>query len=499
MEILLLIVVVWATKGAWDHAKGARTASRDQRIAEVAKTYPKGALPKSRRKAAARQYAAGWWAREVRHGFPVTKTGWHAAWLAHQTTADHHKARREEARTTALETRASVLKGMPDHKKRQAEAQAELDKIRGELAVQQAKGSPATGRKAVREAADEVARKRAEKEQPSAGKCPACGAPDGYEHLEGCDPAAPPLPAESVRRTDPVVIDTPARLHNAEDSAHLLPGEPRCEGCGGTGRNGDGTDACPVCRGWGAAHVGPEFMGAAPAGTVCNACGRKGTPEDPVLIAPGGTRTHRSHAVQLHEAYADALKRHYPDDGEIDDAVTDADSAPIPFDPPTAQGAPPPDRPEPWWRGMTEEEYEAEFQRRKAAMSSPKPQNAGGTATPAISGNGAPMSGDANYTGVKDAATGQAAHAEHSAAEITRQRQEAEALAEHMQAVDVDAATLSAQMDHADQLRKAEQALLGVPESAQTVSTGLAQRHGGLHEAHQNAPVRAADRTFYED
>ena len=165
MELILLLAIGFALHGAWDHVKGSRGASRDQRMKEVAKTFPKGALPKSRQRSAARRHAAGWWGREAAHGFPVARTGWHAAWLAHQTAADHHQARREEARTTALETRASVLKGMPEHKQRQAEAQKELDAIEEELAAQQAKGSPATGKRAVREAADEVSRKRKERKR----------------------------------------------------------------------------------------------------------------------------------------------------------------------------------------------------------------------------------------------------------------------------------------------------------------------------------------------
>jgi hypothetical protein len=481
MEFLLLLAIGFLIRGAMEHSKGERAASRDQRVKEVAKTFPKGALPKSKQKSAARHAAAGWWAREVGHGFPVHRTGWHAAWLAHQTVADHHKARREEARTTALETRASVLKGMPERKQRQAEAQKELDAINAELAAQQAKGSPATGRKAVQKAADEVAARRKKKPLVT-DVCPSCGAPDGYEHLTTCTRSTPPLPADGVRAPSttpgwtppppeaaekaermlalrrsgyhgpidldgnpvppsdpgPVVIDTPVRLHNAEDSDHLLPGEPPCGGCGGTGRNGDGTSNCPVCRGWGAAHVDPEFMDAAPAGTVCNACGRKGSAEDPVLIAPGGTRTHRSHAAELHEAYADALKRHYPDDSE-------------PISP---------------------------------------------TASPTT--QGAPVTADTNYTTVLTNAKAFAAHADEDATTAAQRRQTAEQHLEEMQAAEVDPATLSSQMDLVDKLRAAEEAAKATGEHATAVADGLQQRHGGLKAAHDDAPVRAAQRDFYE-
>jgi hypothetical protein len=574
MEILLLIVVVWATKGAWDHAKGTRTASRDQRMKEVAGTYPKGVLPKSRRKAAARQHAAGWWAREVRHGFPVTKTGWHAAWLAHQTTADHHKARREEARTTALETRASVLKGIPEHKKRQAEAQAELDAIREELAAQEAKGSPATGRKAAREAADEVARKRAAK--AAGGTCPSCGAPDGYEHLQGCDPSVPPLPADSVRpgrkptpsdtdgtcihcgatdgsecapqcpyrnqdwrtvarntkehrrrcRVAPEVIDTPVRVRNTEDSDWLKPGEPRCEGCGGTGRNDAGNDACPVCRGWGGAPADPDGPQAAP-GTICRACGRPGTREDPVVQALGG-EIHRSHALARQESYGVTLaqlrRMRRADDerhAEIDDAVIGADhgfegehdthpESELPGGPmlqrdangyhpsPTTEGAPMaasegPDRVTRHPGGGFDAWNGGEF----AGHGSTRAEARGATASPIT--QGAPVTADTNYTTVLTNAKGFAAQADEDAVTARSRRMLAEHHAEEMQAAEVDAATLSSQMDLVEKLRASEEAQQAIGEHATQVSDGLQQRHGGLKQAHDDAPVRAAQRGFYEE
>jgi hypothetical protein len=238
MEFLLLLAIGFLIRGAMEHSKGDRGRSRDQRVKEVAKSFPKGALPKSKQRSAARHAAAGWWAREVRHGFPVHRTGWHAAWLAHQTVADHHKARREEARTTALETRASVLKGMPEHKQRQAEAQAELDKIEDELAAQQAKGSPATGKRAVQSAADEVAARRKQREQEGVRApvvaCPVCQAPPGYAHLPACTSQLGDVrdangklvesalgPDDPRLTAAPEVIDTPVRVTTAT-----------CDACG---------------------------------------------------------------------------------------------------------------------------------------------------------------------------------------------------------------------------------------------------------------------------
>jgi hypothetical protein len=91
------------------------------------------------------------------------------------------------------------------------------------------------------------------------------------------------------------------------DSDWLRPGEKRCEGCDGSGRNKAGTAQCPACRGWGSAPPDPDAPEAAP-GTVCTACGRPASPDDPVL-ADGGGPVHRSHAVDQQASYTAALDR----------------------------------------------------------------------------------------------------------------------------------------------------------------------------------------------
>lgn len=89
------------------------------------------------------------------------------------------------------------------------------------------------------------------------------------------------------------------------DSAWLRPGEKRCRGCRGTGSGKDGTGTCPACRGWGSAPPDPDGPEAAP-GTVCTACGRAASPDDPVL-ADGGGPVHRSHAREQQASYDAAL------------------------------------------------------------------------------------------------------------------------------------------------------------------------------------------------
>lgn len=175
MEFIVLFIVAFAAKSAFDHVRSSMKDSAAARVREVTKAS-KGKLPKHQAKSAARRDRVGWLGREITHGFPVTRTGWHAGWLGHKTAALQHLARREEAKTTHAEAQASVVRELPDHKKRQADARAITDAI-----LTQVKGSPGKAkgsRKAVRQAADEVAIKRAERQQ--AGAWP------------------PPLPADAV-------------------------------------------------------------------------------------------------------------------------------------------------------------------------------------------------------------------------------------------------------------------------------------------------------------
>jgi hypothetical protein len=106
---------------------------------------------------------------------------------------------------------------------------------------------------------------------------------------------------------------------------------------------------------------------------------------------------------------------------------------------------------------------------------------------------------DTTYTTVDVAAKEQATQAEYAAADVAAQRKAAEQILDDMQALDIDPATLSSQADHVARLKLAEDALTSVTESGAAVSDGLQRRHGGLKEAHDDAPVRAAEREFYEE
>jgi len=254
--ILFLIGVGVTVKSGWDHARQSRQQSGRQRVQAATRAAGR-TLPKGRQQMIRRQSDIGWWASEALHGFPVMRTGQQAGWLSHKAAADHQKALREEARTTHLETRASVLSTIPEHRRRQRDALQQIHDVLGD----------GKGKEAVREAADAVVLPFPERPAPEPE--PASAAEPG-----------PHAPREDAR---------------PGDSSWLQPGERRCETCGGTGANADRTSNCPDCRGWGSGPADPDAP-EAPPGTICTACGNPAREGDPVL-QDGPHPTHRSHAL----------------------------------------------------------------------------------------------------------------------------------------------------------------------------------------------------------
>ena len=104
---------------------------------------------------------------------------------------------------------------------------------------------------------------------------------------------------------------------------------------------------------------------------------------------------------------------------------------------------------------------------------------------------------DVTYDGVLASMTAEKASAEGRAAEQQQAGRQASAASEHMQSLDVDPATLSAMADHLDAHDAAVKAQQRVQETAEAVEAALKRGHAGLAQAHQDAPVQAADRQFY--
>lgn len=110
---------------------------------------------------------------------------------------------------------------------------------------------------------------------------------------------------------------------------------------------------------------------------------------------------------------------------------------------------------------------------------------------------GEPMASDTTYTSVQRAAAALAAHAETDVATIGNRIVAATAMADQMQAHDVDSGSLSEVLDLIDRMKAAQEALRAVGEQTAMFSGNLGRRHKNLDDAHAEAPVPAAQRDFY--
>lgn len=360
--VLFVAGVLYASKKAVEHVG-----------AEFRKSRPGRGGPR---------HAMAWFTGEAVRGFPVTRAGFQSGWLAHQTAMAQYHARREEARTSHLEARASILSELREHRRRQAEAQARID------AAQAPQDKPG----------DELASKRATRR------------PDGQPETEAdrrfFDERESGYTGPLTRDGRRPNMNAPQERRDAETLAAL----------------------------------------------------RGRTPPSP---------EGRQHMAR------DDLAKMIPDDFGQD--------IPLPG-------------------YVSPEVHDPKDQVIHDGMRSGY-QSRSGLAS-GTNGN-APRAGgsmsDTNYTTVVTAARAQADQADAAAADVRAQRANAEQVLEAMQAAGLDAGSLSDQADHVARLRAAEQALDAVTESGAQVSSGLGQRHGGIKQAHDDAPVEAAESGFYKE
>lgn len=572
---LILAVIIWGIRGAFDHARADRERTREQELrAATAKAGKAGGqITPSARNKLRRQHRAGWWASEVRHGFPVHRTGIHTGWLAHQAAAMHTRAQREAARTTHLDAAASFASAVRDHRARQAVIRAEIEKAIAESAVEQ-DGT----RRAVKEAAGAVIlpfperREAATPAAPEPGPYAASYDPAAMDKARGekhgtPGPHAPPAtvcrvctrPGSAADPLVPAGVGFSHRSHVERGNAivrafahadpasslsdHLRPGDPPCEACDGRGTNPDRTDACAVCRGWGSADPDPATLAPAPEGAVCAACGRPGTPGDPVLTDPAGKAIHRSHLAEAHEFQQRLLNGCTecgeplylrPDDGwahedcarvsnaEHDAAEVTDDRDPdvveaelrkqgrCPYRPGTDQrstycgrditdtGG---DEPDEWClehactvQGDDEGAAQERNERVKELLHRDREDlTAHSTATEGEP----PMSGDTTFSGIKASSAAAIGLADQDQSEIGARKSVAYVRADEMLALDVDPAVIDAQMSYADALAQAEKHLAAAGEQAASVGSLLERYHGGMEEATVSAPGKIADREFH--
>jgi hypothetical protein len=452
---LILLALGFMLRSAVDHARTDYKRTRDKELATATVKAGKPLTPSVKAKLR-RQHRTGWWASEIGHGMPVTRTGLHTGWLAHKATAMHTKAQREAARTTHLDAAASFASAVRDHRNRQEAARADIEAALATSPVVQ-DGTA----KAVREAAEDAVVLQFPKRppydpapmdkawsenwrigdrRPPVPVCSVCSGP-------GSD-ADPLVPAgtgffshrshvekgEAILRGFRDLRAEPGPHAKPDLSSWLRPGDPKCEACGGRGTNPDRTDACAVCRGWGRADPDPATMTPAPEGAACAACGNAGTPDNPVLTDPAGQAIHRSHLTDAHERYQSVLNL-----------------------------------------------------QANAARTTPSPATEGEPS----------MSGDTTFGGVRQASTAAIGAADQDTATISARKNAAFHLADEMVALDVDPAVVSEQMAYAEALNDAEAALIRAQDHAAATGTQLERIHGGMEEATVSAPGKIAAREFH--
>ena len=105
---------------------------------------------------------------------------------------------------------------------------------------------------------------------------------------------------------------------------------------------------------------------------------------------------------------------------------------------------------------------------------------------------------DTTYTSVIQAARAALAQSDQDTASIRGRKEAAYQAADDMNAAHVDPAAISAQMEYADALAKAEEALAAAGEHAAATAQTVERYHGGMQEAVDNAPGQVAERQFHE-
>ena len=78
LGVLFIYGCVLAARHGVRHLRDDYSQSKGKALKQAG---PKAATG-SRKRAAVRQHRAAWWTREIRHGFPVTRTGLHTGSMA---------------------------------------------------------------------------------------------------------------------------------------------------------------------------------------------------------------------------------------------------------------------------------------------------------------------------------------------------------------------------------------------------------------------------------
>ena len=111
---------------------------------------------------------------------------------------------------------------------------------------------------------------------------------------------------------------------------------------------------------------------------------------------------------------------------------------------------------------------------------------------------GTSSSGDTTYTSVLADAKAAHAQSDEDTSAIKQRMDAAYAAADEMTAANVDPAVIDAKLSYADSLKQALDALTQAGEHAGNTAKLAEKYHGGMQEAHDNAPGQVAERSFHE-
>ncbi len=124
MEILALLIIIYACRQAVTDTRKASRKSRDAYMKSADARFP--GMPKGKRAAHAARHDLGFGLGQARHGFPQARNGFVTGW--HQSRQAHVQAMAEaqKAKTEHLETRAGLIPRVREYQARQQKALAQI-------------------------------------------------------------------------------------------------------------------------------------------------------------------------------------------------------------------------------------------------------------------------------------------------------------------------------------------------------------------------------------
>jgi len=463
VQLIVLIIFIYAAKSAWEDARKAWRTSKTAYMKSADARFP--GAPKSRRAAWAIRHDAGYWASQLANGLPSARHGFAAGWHQGRDAQTAARTAREEARTRRLENQADHAERLSGFRERQQDALRRWREAMNADRERETEGA-VTG-------------------EGSAGSGE--GSPDFPRLMHVRSRSGQPLNMFTGDPFDTITVYDADDLRRRQEAAA---GNPDIE-----------ITTEPL----------PEPEDGAVSRTDCCLCGL------PLAAGDGNDGYTHARCDDVHER--DNAAHNIGDNRDLDEVEADMrEQGMCPWQirapgwdgcglycgrPITGTGG---DRPDEYCllhqaqadgddEGAAQElnEHVQGLLRKADRQESP----ASAQAAPSTQGE-QHMASDVTYDSVITSMAAEQASAEQRAAEQQQAVARASAMADQMQGLEVDSATLSAMYDHLEAQDAASKAQARVLETAAAVGATLRRGHAGLAEAHQSAPVQAATRDFYQ-